>query len=197
MHESTFAAAARPARYRILGLWMEPYSIGHELLLIAKSNPLLYSNFDTLDDEEKNAAIISAVLICSRNWQENKKPHRWLRLWSFSQRRADYKKAIADFLQYRAEGSTFPPTPDDEANHIANGEEKKGRELGSPYMARLLNFIGLNYDHPFGLANFLYLAHLEFEGDMKIENRKEFDIKTEMAGHRKYFAEQEEKCPRS
>lgn len=210
MHDAQFAAAARPARYSILRLPMRPYSIGHEILLLAQGNPILYSGFDSLPANEQRAAVIRAALICSQDWLDNQKPHRWLGLWSWLNRNTDYALAIADFKNYRDAGSTFPNVPDKEAGRIASnmlGEEpRKGRELGSPYLARVYNFIcekpeteirahgKTTFDFPLGLANFLYLTRLECDGDFKIENAKEMEIKNEMAGHREKIASEPEEA---
>jgi hypothetical protein len=209
MHDALFAGAARPARYVILGLPMKSYSIGHELLLLESCNPILFNGFDSLDKVTQRQAAIRASLICSQDWCRNHRAHRWLKLWRWKNRNADYPLAIAYFRNFRKSGSLFPPTPDKEADGIANGPgEKKGRELGGPYLARLYNFVAAfpaseikihgktAFDFPMGLANFLYLTNLECDGDLKIENAKEAEIKQEMIDNRAKIAKrnEEEKC---
>lgn len=220
MHETAFAVAARPARFSILGLLLKPYSIGHEIILLQKENALIFSNFDSCSESVKNLAISEAALICSQSWVENNNPPKWMGLWSFLNRKPDYKLAISRFKHYRAQSSMFPPLPDKEAEGIhaqMNREpQRRGRELGSPYLARLYNFLctipnsdirihgETIFDFPMSLANFLYLSHLESLGEAKIENRIEAEIKAEMKGHRESLAKQRaeesakkeaEKCP--
>ena len=207
MHDATFAAATRPARFAVLGLPMLPYSIGHELLLLSKGNPILFDGFEKLNEVEQCRAVIQAVLICSRDWQDNQKPHRWLRLWRWMNRKANYPLAIADFKNYRAAGSLFPPVPDETVSMMAAqeppDENKKGRELGSPYMARLYSFVAAMpereisihgktpFDFPFGFANFLYLTSMELDGAARIENRKEAEVAKEFEEHKAAFAKED------
>src|SRR6185437_4421572 len=70
MHDAALAAAARPTRYVILGLPMKPYSIGHDILLFNQGNPILSTEFDSLDKVDKRQAVIWAADICSQSWNE-------------------------------------------------------------------------------------------------------------------------------
>jgi hypothetical protein len=191
MHELAFADATRQARSVVLQLELRPYAIGHELILTAQRSPLVApaEDFTKLDLPGKFQSLINAVLVCSRNWRDNAAPcsPRWLRRFERRNRAADWPAEISAFQAYRSAGTLFPPPPTEHANIICNraDEEAGGRELGSPYLARLYNFLcGLPageianhgetvFDFPFGLGNFLFLSALESEGSLRIENRKE------------------------
>jgi hypothetical protein len=134
MHDQAFAEAARPRARRILRLPLLEYSIGHEILLQREQNALLAPGeaFLQLPGKEKSRALLRAVLICSQTWKENQRPWRWFSVWSwFVRGHQDFASSIAEFQIYRREGSTGPPLVP---------IEEDGRELGSPFLARLLAF---------------------------------------------------------
>jgi hypothetical protein len=139
---------------------MMDYSIGHELLLLHERNALIVPD-DSATDETYRFAILRAVMICSRSWEENQRPMRWRRVWSWLARRCDLAAAIQAFREYRLAGVSMPevkPIP---------GE--KGRALGGPHLARVLEFAmrlrGQEaFDMPFGLAQWLYYCGAESEG---------------------------------
>ena len=178
MNESHFAAAARPARCNILKLPMADYSIGHELLLQAQGNALLLPppDFASLPATEQVAALIRAVFICCRSWEENRQPLKWVRLWCWLRRKENFPLAIAEFRNYRAQGSTFPVTVEPDG---------KSRALGGPYMARLLGFAAERFgvaafDQPLGLLQFMYFSHSESQGDCEIENDNERETREQI-----------------
>jgi hypothetical protein len=201
MHDLAFADAVRPARYRILGLLMRQYSIGHELILFKQRNPLLGSleEFKTLSSSDKKEAVIEALVICYQR--------RLPFFWMVKNRLSDFDAAAEQFINYRRDGSLFPPSPESEADFMCNGDKESGRNLGAPMLARLYNFtitlpdreIKLHgetaFDFPLGLAQFLYFSKLEEDGSLRIENFKEFSV---MADARKIREdckkEQESKC---
>ena len=160
---------------------MLDYSIGHELLLIAKRNPLVMlpeSQFNELPDPEQRRAIIGAALLCSNTWKSNQKPHKWTRLWGWLIRKENFELAIAEFRQYRAEGSRFPRIP---SSFAADEDPRdKGRACGSPFLARLIVHLRKTgipneevMDYPLGRATFEFLAYLEDDGRIKVENEDE------------------------
>jgi hypothetical protein len=190
MNILAFADAARPARSVILGLLMLDYSIGHEIILLRQRNELVCGGFEQLSEPGQRTAIIRAVLVCSRDWRQ--KPHRWLRLWGWMIRKADFALAVADFRNYRAAGTTFP-------NILPAKEES--RELGSPFLARLIAFAGFNYDAPLGMLLWSFYAGAEAEGCCMVENETERQIRgqirDEITQHEAdYKNEQEAKCQR-
>lgn len=188
MHDLSFADAVRPVRVRVLKLDLREYSLGHEALLLSGRNALLLSRpeaFAELPMEQQVFAVKTAALICSSTWKENQKPSRWLRLWSWATRKANYPLAIADFQNYLAAGRVLPPAPDSHACEVLYGkEDDKGRTLGSPMLAQLYNWVAHNrelfhmehpWDAPYALAGTLYFAALETEGRARIENAAEAD----------------------
>lgn len=198
-----FAESALPARVVVLRLLLQPYALGHEVILQARGNPLVClsrAEFDALPRQKQIAALILAVLVCYKDWESNQKPERWLRLWSWLNRRADYVLAVAEFRTYLEDGRKVLPVLDPdkaedlEAYEIANKGKKMdtGRGLGSPLVSGLINF-GLNslrlsyretMDMPFGLVTNLYYSSLESKGALAIENHQEAEARATMAGHR-------------
>lgn len=206
MHEILFADAARPAPVVCLKLRLLPYSLGHELLLLKQRSPFLilsFAQFNALPITDQHAALIRAVMVCCNSWEENKKPHRWLRLWHWGIRNTNWPLAIADFRNYLAEAHAEMPGPDPEADDICAGvygyspmKDLRGRQYGSPILARLFNFIAASdcaepWDFSFSLANALYAARLESEGSLRVENFQELDEKTKLAEIRAEIAKEE------
>ena len=199
MHALAFADSTRPARTVILRLPLRDYSIGHELILAAERNPLVIlsgKDFTALQVMEQRQAVIRAVLTCSRGWIDRNKPHRWMRLWSWLNRKANYPLAIVDFMNYRAAGSTYP-----NLTKPSKIGQESGRIPGSPHLAGVLNFGFERYgerafDEPLGMLQWLYFAKSEAEGCCYVENdlerdtfkevdRLEAEILAEQAEHRK------------
>lgn len=175
MSDQAFAAAARPTPQNVLRLDLLPYSIGHELLLQRAENPLLGSedDFKKLPLANQVAAVMRAVLVCSRTWSQNHRADRWVRFWGWRIRNADFPRAIAQFRAYRNEGRLWPRFTDPEWT----SDKEPGRSLGSPFMASLLHYCIGRFQHPFdqplGFTQFLYFAQSEQEGNCKIENTEE------------------------
>lgn len=160
---------------------MKPYSIGHEILLTRYDNPLVTSTpeeFQALSIVKQNTAIITAASICARDWAQNQKPEKWMRLWGWFIRNADFGQAIYDFLRYRATGSSLPRFSD-------LSEKGDGRKLGSPILARLLNTAArvkpsAPFDCPLGLAAWVYFSDAEQDGRCEIANSEETRVMDEI-----------------
>lgn len=189
MHDLAFADAARPAPRRILRLPMRPYGIGHELILQSRRNPLVcltHEEFNHLPVAQQISAAITAALVCYRTWDENSKRERNLRLWGWFIRNTDWPLTIADFRNYRNEGSICPRITEDQFSDMPS-ESDGSRSFGSPFLARLINFLSsrpasilhhqpmLNpiMDYPLGLAAFEYFASGEEQGRVQVENTSE------------------------
>jgi hypothetical protein len=205
MHELAFADAARPTRFACLRLPLRDYTLGHEILLLRQRNPLLLlaqSDFNALPEADQIFAIKRAALVCAQDWAANTGRQKWIGLWGWLTRHADYPLAIAEFRNYLAVARSFPPIPDQETYEIAAGLSRdemadRGRELGAPLLAQVLNHIGAQrlplgvatvYDVPFSLAVWLYFTHMEDAGRLRILNRKEAEVAAEMAAHRAEIA---------
>lgn len=198
MFKEAFADAARPAPRCILRLPMRPYSIGHELILTQRRNPLVClseTEFNTLPISQQIAAVINAALICYRTWDENHRRERNLWLWGWFIRRTDWPVAIMEFRIYRAEGSLAPRITESRFSDIPPSDDSVSRAFGSPFLARLIHFLSqrplsiiqppLNpvMDYPFGQAAFEYMAAGEEQGRVQVENESEHETRTSFEKH--------------
>ena len=189
-HEVQFVDSVIQAPVKVLGLRLRPYSLGSEILLLRQRNPLIVlsgQQFSVFSPESQSRAVQNAVLVCYRSWAENQKPEKWLKFWLWRIRNLDHGQAAMDFSNYRNAGATFPTGPSEHAMQVLYGDDdaKPARQHGAPFFCRLYNFIsGLPdreirqfgesaWDFPLGLAQFLYLSHLEETGSARIENAKE------------------------
>lgn len=212
MHDAAYARAARPALRRILRLPMLHYSIGHEIILQSQGNPLVTlteAEFNELTITLQIDAIRRAALVCHHTWAGNSQPERWLGLWSWTIRNTDWPLEIAEFRIYRAEGSTAPPITAPEFSDTPVDEDApKGRSIGSPLLARLVNFLAarpstLNpqpstnlMDYPLGAALFEYFASMEEQGRIHIENAGEQETRESFEANKAaILAEQCETTP--
>lgn len=194
MHEAALAQAALPVPSRILRLPLLPYSLGHELFLIRCGNPLVCLSepeFDQLPIARQIEAISLAALACCQTWRENTtQRHRWLWLWHFLNRRANWALAIADFRNYReAGGLAFKA-------ELPSGEHTGPvRFLGAPELLILYQFILAHipasqwptpcaWDFPLSLARMHKQCADEQAGGLEIYNYRQW-------AHDKYVAEQE------
>ena len=224
MHETTFTEALLPTPVTVLRLSLAPYSLGHEILLLRRRNAFLTqteTEFNCLNPEAQKHQLRSAVLICSKSWTENHQRARGVRLWGWLVRKAVYPLEIANFRNYLAEAYetvfyTLNPKNEDDARADdicadAAGYEPlhklRGRSLGAPLIARLLDFVATGdkfraygfptpYDFPYGAALNLYLTHLEAEGSTRIEGHAEFAAKQAWAADVEWAREHEEKMER-
>jgi hypothetical protein len=193
MSDMAFADAARPTPWNILRIPLLPYSLGHELLLIRSRNLLLLepAEFGKLRRHEQVAAVMRAVMICARSWEENKQADKWLGLWTWRIRRENFSLAIADFRNYRREGATMPTL------NRNQDPESKGRELGSPYLARLTAYAASCfgqgcYDQPLGQLQWMYFAEMERDGCVEVENASERQIREEIEQHQADYQKEQE-----
>lgn len=192
MHDEAFADAARPAPRCLLSLPLLPYSIGHEIILLSKRNPIVcltLEDFAKLPIERAVASVINAADVCSMNWRENHEffhtfldkwriKRQWQR-WEKANKHTDWALAIADFRNYRLEGSTCPRITDNRFSE-SPAEGEGGRSFGSPFLARLIVFLRKSgvanaevMDYPMGRAAFEYLAAQEDENRVQVENETE------------------------
>lgn len=186
MHELEFADAVRPERFTILWIPLLDYSIGHELTLQKRRNPLvlmLEEDFKELPANLRANALRDAVLVCSEIMP------RWKKFWAMRCAKLsgeETEKQIQEFRRYRAASSmTFPlrSQPKVQGGHY--------HYFGGPEMGRLINYVGTHHrdmiqahfggsplNFPLGLARCLYLSHLETEGQVWIENWHDVQDKT-------------------
>lgn len=193
MSDTAFAEAARPRPRVILRLPLMPYSLGHEIILQSQENLILAPEgyFNKYAPEIQCSALIKAVLVCSRTWQQNSKPDKWLNLWGWTIRNQNFPLAIADFRNYRTEGSSFPKIkPAEDAN--------EGRTLGASFLSRLTDYASSRFgsdcfDQPLGMLQWMYFAEAEQNGSCRIENERERQIREEIEAAQAEYARKHKK----
>lgn len=192
MHELQFAEAAVPFPATVMDIPLRPYSLGHELILLARHNPILClarEDFDRLSSLQQIHALMFALEVCAPQ-----RPRWWL--WKILHRQPNWALGVAEFRNYLEAGRRSLPVlsaenkEDAEAYDIANGGDglEAGRELGSPTIAHLIHYAiaELRLTHaealesPYGYVAGLYLAQLEAKGQLFVENTKEATVKAEM-----------------
>lgn len=140
MHDAPFAHACLSLAAATAGgaLWLplRPYSLGHEVLLLAAGNPLLTDSiaaFDDLPPATRHAALVEACDICNQRWLEyhanlrlmSRPPSLWRpfsrrarlhRLWAGWKRQLgrlsdnQWRDHTAAFRTYLLAGRAAPPT---------------------------------------------------------------------------------------
>ena len=196
MHEPLFAAAALPEQVAIMGLLMQPYAIGHELLLQKSANPLVTQTeygFGELPADHQREKLFGACFICERTWQENQKPIRYARLTGFFRRHAHVPAEAAKFFAYRAAGSLDLPLVPQPRSAGA-----PFHYFGAPELARLILFVqplhekfgfATAFDFPLGLARMLYLTHAEEAGSVWVANRQDAERQAEREAYERAHPE--------
>ena len=183
MHEAALASAALPPPTVVLGLLLQPYSLGHELFLIREGNPLAFA-LRPIGHLATRSQLAQSVLICCQGWDANR--NQWrdrlsglkLRLWRWRVRKSDLAGEVAAFLDYQANGCLeFPPSPAVTDTKM----ETPARAAGTPFILRIHQFLtirlGLSqsqaWDYPYGLGVMQWEAWHESGGTMHILNAEE------------------------
>jgi hypothetical protein len=178
MHEPLLAGAALPEPPILFRLRLRPYSIGHELHLWRRANPMVsnpFSEIKALERSKRLAAVMQAVHVCANDFAGNFKPIKNLRLWTWIARRANLDDSMVALWNYIQIGrSAF------EADFQS---DVKTRPIGCPAILRLYQFICENvpdreiliygrsrWDFPFSLAVMMMQAHEERDGGLSIRN---------------------------
>ena len=184
MHEQPLGRAAAPAPAIVLGMLLDPYSIGHELLLYRQGNPLADQPKGSRDD------LWKAVLICCQSWRENNgmvfDPLLKFKLWSMgfrkrfspSLRRITFEQELKTFIQYRDAGSLEFPL-----SEVARPDRGPApRVPGCPFTLRMWAFVhdhwtdvdakdwGNPWDYPLGFAKMRWACHWETEQGLEVQN---------------------------
>ena len=179
MHKPLLRRAANPAPYRILGLVMRPFSLGHAMLISG----------DESIKTSMPVALASAAWICSNTWAKNRGTRTdrlaslKMSIWKWRCRKADFPKELAAFQRYVKAGSLEFPISD----IYWPGRFEGSRNSGAPLIIRIHDFLceHFNYtdeeawDHPFGYAKMRWATHREAEGclDIQTQGESEFDRK--------------------
>ena len=187
MHEFLFSQSWTPPRFTVLGLPLEPFTIGHELILWNKLNPAVTYNlagFKELPMEEKGRALAEAVQICYNDKDAKaKKLFDDSKKWIKTAAELDLDKEIEAFFAYReACGQDFP------VMKMPRTQGVPFHYFGAPDVARLINYVvekhsllitahfnGTPLDFPLGLARTLYSTHLETEGAIWVKNQQDME----------------------
>ena len=145
--------------------------------MLQSTRNLLLGDLDLLTIEQKTFALMRAVSICSRTWQQNQKPDKWLTLWAWRIRKMDIDAELKAFLAYVAAGSTFPIM-----NKKTGGV---GGGPGAPFIAACVLFAfslagPQAYDMPLGWVHWLYMTKAEQDGSASIENDSDQAVAAEI-----------------
>jgi hypothetical protein len=182
VHEPIFARSILSDPPVILRLRMQPYSIGHEILLWFSNSPLILlteKQFETLDTPEKQGILSIAALICSRDWSSQKKAHRFIKLWSFFNRKLVINREVEAWRAYRDVAHEDLP-----AKQMPRVNGATYHYFGAPEISRLLLFVQPIYrdcgfktpfDFPLALAKILYSTASESDGKIWIKNFQDYE----------------------
>jgi len=182
MHEPLLARAALPAPTKVCGIPLRPYSLGHELLLVAEASPFLTGGGVFPGD------LLTAIWICSSTFEGAKRSQNsWLylpRLWLTKRMVAkacakNLDRESAAFVEYREEGILELPLSD-----VMEPGEKTPRTPGSPYILRLHQFLVERlrkseadaWDYPVGLAKIRWSTYYEEQHGLKVYNEDNVEM---------------------
>jgi hypothetical protein len=194
MHDLLFAKSFNPAPAIVLRLPLETYTIGHEMALLQRDNPLVFyraESFKELPAADQDIALRAAVLLCS------KRLPRWGRLWSLWADRLFGPAEIDKFYAYREAAMADLPT-----TRMPRVQGVPHHYYGAPELARLLNYVtehhslliqahfkGTPLNFPLGLARMLYSTHLECEGQIWVKNHHDEEFKARHEAWKKLHPE--------
>src|SRR2546422_376258 len=141
MHESLLRRAANPAPYRIMGLSLRPFSIGHALLISDEGPPAPLAGPGDAAGATATA-LASAVLICANTWQQNLSLRTdplfalKIKIWRWRNRHSDYIGEASAFRRYVEDGSLDLPISE-------RGRSGNSRISGAPFLLRLQQWLML------------------------------------------------------
>ena len=171
--ELDYLQAFYPERFTILGQRLQPFSLGHLMLLRQMGN-----GFVCPDCKPSIPDLTSGIFVCSQSYSQAQRglESRLLRfrmfVWGARVRRANFVEKMLAFTDYLEAGSTFPDMPD---------ASERARIPGSPLIQRvrltLQGELGLTQseamDYPWGAALHEYFALLEMKNRTSITNDEE------------------------
>src|SRR6185312_7698344 len=181
MHDATFSEAFQPERFKVLGLPLLNYTLGHELVLQRQGNPLVTGDteFDAKPWSVKGEWLMRAAMVCCL-----RKPRvNWW--WRQMCARLAIDGEVNRFQAYLAANTLDFPTVKQPRVHGC-----PYHYFGGPEVARLLNYVterhsvmiethfeGSPLNFPYGLARCLYSVQLESSGDLWIENFRDAEAR--------------------
>jgi hypothetical protein len=186
MHEALLSIALMPEPPRLFRVQLRPYTLGHELHLHRRGNPILddemtYSKFCALSPGVKKAAVMQAVEICSRDFAGNMKPPKHWGLWSAIVDWCNINAAVESLWRFLYESHTGFKA------ELPSGEGMKTRMIGSPHILRLYQFVcdkiplheqafysnrkqPTAWNFPYALATMLSQSDAETRGELSVYN---------------------------
>ena len=205
MHEIAFADVSCPERHVVLKLPLRDFCIGHRLILLRQRNPLLWmpeAEFNLLPFANQVFYLLEAVYVCGQSYAHRIKLEQgagivdrflnWLKVkawhWRRKREETDWALELANFRNYlnssrlitdfKSKREGFPFLP------IVASPDAKGRPMGAPYDASLIQFLiremrvepKAAFEYPLALAEVNYLAWLEREGGLRILNAFEMEF---------------------
>jgi hypothetical protein len=205
LHELAFADVCCPERQVVLKLPLRDFCIGHRLILLRQRNPLAWmpeAEFNLLPFATQVFWLLEAVYVCGQSYAHRKQLEQgagvldrflnWFKVKAWHRRRrredTDWALELANFRNYlntarlitdykgRRDGFPFMP--------IGSVPDSKGRSLGAPHDASLLQFLIRElrltpteaHEFPMALAEMHYLSWLEREGGIRILNAFETEF---------------------
>lgn len=189
-----YLKAALPDRWIILGQQLEPFSLGHVMILARLGNSFVTG------EPPQAADLIQAVFICCHRYEEaltelqRADLPELLRKWGEAIGDFDVPTKIEEFKGYIAAGSTWPELNDPPE------DKKQGREPGSPFLQRVKLTLLSKLNHslsealnkPYGEAIHDYFAFAEMQGSAEITTAKEkTDIEETLAEHQEILKQME------
>ncbi len=164
MTDAEYLRALYPDRYRVAGVWLKPYSLGHVFLLDRIGSP-----FVEFEREAKLGDLRVALALCKRDYKD---ALRWLRRgagrWSMPLRwcsQRNFLEGVAQFADYITKSFTHPDS--------WTGE---GRRMGAPFFQSvkltLMMHLGMSEAQamacPLSLAMWDYMACWELKDRMQL-----------------------------
>lgn len=173
---------ARPTAVLLLPL--RPFSIGHELWLCARGNPLVIGAFPGVSSPEGRAALIEAVLVCKNSAAELDAMGRSflariaVRFWSWRIRKCNWALELEKFRQYL--DAAYEPVPTMDIGYDGPARQPPGAPLAARLLQFLISECGLRndeaLDYPLAAARWRFLTHLEAVGATRIKNHHDYEF---------------------
>jgi hypothetical protein len=161
-----FAIAATQRPEQVLRLTLQPFSVGHKLLLERLQSPFLRADSKPLYEDLIRAALVCALPFAAR--RDGRLFNLKLKIWLWRARKvSDWQGEVEKLRVHIATGSLCPRI-----------KPEGGRAPGSPWTLRLYQFLTLvlkvppaqAWDYPYGMAQFEWCGYWEGEGSLKVWN---------------------------
>jgi hypothetical protein len=184
--EAAFLLAALPEPVVLLRQRLEPYSLGHHLLLLRHENRFVIGAEDQAPGLQD---LFMGDFICAHDYDGAQKAllaadfDRLFATWLAECGAFEPLPLYLEFQRYIRDGSTCPPF-----RGVKQSGRGKARTPGAPWHAVLLAFL-LGEMHmtlpqamntPYGLTNWLYCTRQENEGRLRVVTEDDLSEEDEM-----------------